>query len=64
MQKANQMLERLSARYENVHYIDIVSSIMNEFGEPDNGLFVKDRLHLNEEGYKAISIPIQQEISK
>jgi len=64
MQSANLMLEELSSRYENVHYIDISPGLLNESGEPKRDLFLEDRLHLNESGYRVISRALDASLNK
>ncbi len=63
MQTANRLLEELTERYENVHYIDISVGLLNEYGEPIEDLFVEDRLHLNEKGYKILSETLKSNIN-
>ncbi|MFC2080613.1 sugar-binding protein [Bacteroidota bacterium] len=59
MQEANIMLEDLSKRHEQVHYIDISQNMMNADGTPKSDIFEPDRLHLNKKGYEILYKEIQ-----
>jgi lysophospholipase L1-like esterase len=51
MQEANLMLADLALRYEKVHLIDFSDEMLNSDGQPIEGLYDKDRLHLSDRGY-------------
>jgi lysophospholipase L1-like esterase len=51
-QKANALIETYCSGMSGVSYIDMVKPMLGSDGKPRAELFVKDGLHLNEEGYK------------
>ncbi|MGI6454594.1 MAG: SGNH/GDSL hydrolase family protein [bacterium] len=52
MRKANQLIEEYSRQHENLYYVDLDTPMLGEDGKPRPELFIKDNLHLSEEGYK------------
>lgn len=51
-QAANQLIQQMMAKdAERLVYIDIVTPMLGEDGQPRRELFEKDLLHLNETGY-------------
>lgn len=53
MKKTNRLIRELSRNNEKMFYVDTASVLLAPNGEPDDSLFLEDRLHLNEKGYKA-----------
>lgn len=53
--KANQLIKEYIARGKNMVYIDTFDATLGADGKPREDLFVKDRLHFNEEGYKILA---------
>lgn len=53
MQEANALLRRLVATDENLHFIDVTTTMLDENGTLKPGLYEPDRLHMNASGYKA-----------
>ena len=51
MEKTNQMVKRYSQNNPLLYYVDTASPMLNEIGKPKASLFVKDGLHLSQEGY-------------
>jgi lysophospholipase L1-like esterase len=51
MDRANQMLEDLCRRNENVFFIDISSSMFLKPGILKNNIYAEDGVHLNDQGY-------------
>jgi lysophospholipase L1-like esterase len=50
--KANQLIKDYIASNKDLDYINVFDVMLNADNEPREELFVKDRLHLNAEGYK------------
>ena len=50
MNKANEMVRKMSAKDKRLIFADCATCLLKG-GKPDDGLFVKDRLHLNAKGY-------------
>lgn len=51
MKKANEAIQALSKDDPLLHYLDTVTPMLGGNGSPKPGLFLKDGLHLNREGY-------------
>ena len=67
MKQANEMIQSFSVENKHLYYADGAACLLTEKGEPDDSLFVKDRLHLNEKGYakwKTVLMPVLQEALK
>lgn len=47
----NNAIRESAAKRSDLHYIDVVSAMLDETGKP-RGLFVEDGLHMNPAGYK------------
>ena len=47
----NNAIRKSAARRSDLHYIDVVSAMLDETGKP-RGLFVEDGLHMNAAGYR------------
>lgn len=52
MKRTNDLIAGFSAGDERLLFIDVFTPMLGEDGKPQEELFVKDRLHLNEAGYK------------
>lgn len=52
MKRANDLVAGFSTDDERLLFIDVFTPMLGEDGKPQEELFVKDRLHLNEAGYK------------
>lgn len=52
MQKANQAIAAICQKDERLTYVDIFKPMLGEDGKPRPDLFLKDGLHMNEEGYR------------
>ncbi len=55
MEKAKHMLEYLTLKHDNVHFIDISRGMLNDNGVPKSDIFERDRLHLNKKGYEILA---------
>lgn len=49
--QANQLIKEYSEATDNLYFIDTAQHYLDKQGKPRDELFVKDRLHLNEDGY-------------
>jgi lysophospholipase L1-like esterase len=52
MQAFNAELMNLGQSKKNVTYIDVWTKMLDKNGKPKENLFVSDRLHMNQKGYK------------
>ena len=52
IRKANKAISSLCEKDDHLTYVDIFKPMLGKDGEPRPELFLKDGLHLNEEGYK------------
>ena len=52
MRKANKAVASICEKDDHLTYVDIFKPMLGEDGKPRPELFLKDGLHLNEEGYK------------
>ena len=55
--KANELIKDYVAAGKNLDYIDTSAATLGPDGKPREELFVKDRLHFNDEGYQVL-VPI------
>lgn len=55
MDAANQLIKQQCTASEKLTYLDIVTPMLNEEGNPKPELFIKDGLHLNARGYEVWS---------
>jgi lysophospholipase L1-like esterase len=53
MAEANGMIEDFCGKNRRLYYFDSATPLLGNDGQPDAKLFLKDRLHLNPEGYRA-----------
>lgn len=59
----NQRVKEYNQTSDQLHYIDLASVLTGEDGQPDDALFVNDRLHLNEDGYQLWNEKMQEFLS-
>ncbi len=50
--RANELIREASATNDKLVYVDVWTPMLGADGKPREELFLKDRLHLNDEGYK------------
>lgn len=62
IQEGNMLIKNLSARLYKVYYIETADKFLNPEGKPRQELFIKDKLHLNEDGYKVWTGIIKHEL--
>lgn len=53
--KANYFYKEYAAKYSNIHFIDIWNPMINQDNTINSIYFMKDSLHLSEQGYDLIS---------
>lgn len=58
------MIREICEDHRNTHYIDTERYFTNANGLPRAELFLDDRLHLNDEGYRVWSGVIKNELDK
>jgi lysophospholipase L1-like esterase len=49
--KANELIQGLCKNDRRLLFVDLATPLLRPDGMPDNGLFLKDKLHLNAAGY-------------
>src|SRR5579872_278157 len=52
MEQANDMIRNFMAQRSHASFVDVYHLMLNAQGQPMENLFVGDRLHMNEKGYK------------
>jgi len=55
IQLVNQQLEQIASEQTQVHFIPTANAFLSADGQPIEGYFKSDKLHLNEEGYRVWS---------
>jgi hypothetical protein len=63
IQEANQALEAFATGQPNTHFIKTEPSYLTADGEPRSELFLKDKLHQNQQGYDLWSSIIKRSLS-
>lgn len=64
IQQENRMIERICGHHHNTYFINTEKYFLNSNGLPKTELFVSDKLHLNQEGYKIWAGIIKKELDK
>jgi len=64
MKTANDLIEGFSGKDRRLFFADLATPLLDADGKPDDSLFRCDRLHLNDEGYKAWSKALRAVIEK
>ena len=60
--QANQLIKTYIAAGKNLDYIDTFDATLGADGKPREDLFVKDRLHFNEDGYKILTSIVRRHL--
>lgn len=60
----NTKFKKLASKDQDLTYIDVYTSMLNENGLPEPELFLEDSLHMNEKGYRIWKEQIQPFIEK
>lgn len=63
IKEANEMIKEICDSHRNTYFIDTEKYFLNSSGLPRSDLFVEDKLHLNDEGYKIWSGIIKNELN-
>jgi lysophospholipase L1-like esterase len=53
MNEANAMIRDFSDKDRRLFYFNSAAPLLGSDGKPDDALFLKDQLHLNDKGYEA-----------
>ena len=64
MRKTNKLIKNYCEKDKDLFYIDITKQMFDEKGNIREDIFRKDRLHMNEKGYKIWSKIIKEELSR
>jgi lysophospholipase L1-like esterase len=64
IKKANGLIKNICYNHRNTYYINTEQSFLGANGLPRAELFQKDKLHLNQEGYKIWAGIIKKELNK
>lgn len=64
MSELNQLIKDYNSNYEQLHYVDLATPILNTDGKPDDSLFLDDLLHLNKHGYETWNEVIRPTLQK
>ncbi len=64
IKEANQMISRICQNHRNTYYVDTEKAFLTSSGLPDNNLFLDDRIHLNDDGYRVWAAIIKNELYK
>nr|MCU0407560.1 GDSL-type esterase/lipase family protein [Bacteroidales bacterium] len=62
--EAGKLIEDFCLKSENLYYIRTASAFLGASGTPREELFIKDKLHLNEDGYAIWTSIIKKELMK
>lgn len=62
--RANLLIKSYTKQHKNLYFIETAQSFIGKDGMPDNSLFVKDRLHLNEQGYQTWTNHIKSSLNR
>lgn len=52
IREANKLIRDYTRRKRGLSFIDVHSHMLNEKGEPREGIYLSDNLHMNEKGYQ------------
>jgi lysophospholipase L1-like esterase len=62
VQEANHLVKNMCEKSSNFHFIETKDYYLGQDGKPIKDLFVKDQIHLNEEGYAIWTKIIRKEL--
>ena len=63
IKEANEMIKEICDSHRNTYFIDTEKYFLNSSGLPRGELFIEDKLHLNDEGYRIWSGIIKNELN-
>ena len=52
IREANKLIRGYTRWKRGLHYVDVHSKMLNEQGQPKEGIYLEDKLHMNERGYE------------
>lgn len=64
IKEANTLIQRYCRKTEGLHFIATANRYLDTNGKPNDALFVSDKLHLNEDGYKIWAQVIKKQLAK
>lgn len=64
IQELNDMIEKHCQTNDKLHFVSTAEYFLNQNGQPNDSLFIKDRLHLNPKGYTIWARLIKEHIKK
>jgi lysophospholipase L1-like esterase len=64
MEEANDMIRDFMAKHSHASFVDVYHSMLNSQGQPIDSLFLNDKLHMNEKGYKVWQQILQPYLDK
>jgi lysophospholipase L1-like esterase len=62
--EANELIRKACEKRAETYFIRTDFAFLNEKGEPRDELFIKDKLHLNPEGYKVWTVIVKKELDE
>lgn len=62
--EGNSLIKKQTESLHKVYFIKTADAFLNSEGKPDAGLFLDDKLHLNEQGYKVWTTLIKNELNR
>jgi lysophospholipase L1-like esterase len=64
IKEANELIRNYLRGQSNTHFIDVFSSMIDSNGQPKNGIYLEDNLHMNSKGYEIWQSLIQPYLIK
>jgi lysophospholipase L1-like esterase len=64
IKEANELIRETCEKGKNLYFIRTDFAFLNDQGQPKDELFMADRLHLNEDGYRIWTDLIKNELNK
>jgi lysophospholipase L1-like esterase len=53
MEETNDLIRDFMAKYSHAVFVDVYHPMLTPTGQPNDSLFLRDNLHMNEKGYRA-----------
>lgn len=63
IQEGNSLVKQKCAKMKDVYFIETAQYFLNADGKPNSALFLKDKLHLNTEGYRVWTKVIKENLN-
>jgi lysophospholipase L1-like esterase len=64
IQRANKLIEEYCTAERGLYFVSTADKFLKEDSRPNDALFVEDRLHLNEEGYRIWAAILKEAFAK